>query len=206
MASYTTLDTNSLLPGEPLTSSKVLALNENPAAIAEGGTNAPIARTGWHGYDQTLVGDTTVPFYNDTAVTSANGAETPNFEDGYEYRVLGRAIEAATLSANLVVDVLIDGSWENILTTTGAAGNDKVDFDLWIRSPRRSSRRFVLDYSFAFTDTGAGWGPTNGTQENGLAQIAGDAGDESVITRMRVRTSAGNMDGGEMYLLRRREY
>lgn len=41
MASYTTLDTDGLLPGEPVTSSKMLALNENPTAIAEGVADAP---------------------------------------------------------------------------------------------------------------------------------------------------------------------
>ena len=41
MADYNKIDTNGLLPGEPVTSAKMLALNENPTAIAEGATNAP---------------------------------------------------------------------------------------------------------------------------------------------------------------------
>jgi len=41
MADWTQLDTNSLLPGEPLTSAKALAFFENPIAIAEGAPDAP---------------------------------------------------------------------------------------------------------------------------------------------------------------------
>ena len=41
MADWTELDTNTLLPGEPLTSAKALAFFENPVAIAEGAASAP---------------------------------------------------------------------------------------------------------------------------------------------------------------------
>lgn len=41
MADWTTIDTNSLLPGEPWTSNKALAAFENPQAIAEDATGAP---------------------------------------------------------------------------------------------------------------------------------------------------------------------
>jgi hypothetical protein len=41
MADWTELDTNTLLPGEPLTSAKALAFFENPKAIAEGADDAP---------------------------------------------------------------------------------------------------------------------------------------------------------------------
>jgi len=41
MADWTELDTNTLLPGEPLTSAKALAFFENPVALAEGAADAP---------------------------------------------------------------------------------------------------------------------------------------------------------------------
>jgi len=41
VADWTELDTNTLLPGEPLTSAKALAFFENPVAIAEGAADAP---------------------------------------------------------------------------------------------------------------------------------------------------------------------
>ena len=41
MADWTEIDTNTLLPGEPLTSAKALAFFENPVALAEGAADAP---------------------------------------------------------------------------------------------------------------------------------------------------------------------
>ena len=41
MADWTELDTDTLLPGEPLTSAKALAFFENPVALAEGAADAP---------------------------------------------------------------------------------------------------------------------------------------------------------------------
>jgi len=41
VADWTELDTDTLLPGEPLTSAKALAFFENPVAIAEGAASAP---------------------------------------------------------------------------------------------------------------------------------------------------------------------
>ena len=41
MADWTELDTDTLLPGEPLTSAKALAFFENPIALAEGAADAP---------------------------------------------------------------------------------------------------------------------------------------------------------------------
>jgi len=41
MANWTTIDTNSLLPGSPITSPIMLALEENPRAITEGAVGAP---------------------------------------------------------------------------------------------------------------------------------------------------------------------
>ena len=41
MADWTELDTNTLLPGEPLTSAKALTFFENPKAIAEGADDTP---------------------------------------------------------------------------------------------------------------------------------------------------------------------
>lgn len=41
MASFTELDTNGLLPGEPWTSGKALAVYENPLAMFEGASGAP---------------------------------------------------------------------------------------------------------------------------------------------------------------------
>ena len=44
MAGYNALDPNNLLPGDPITSAIMQALNENPIAISEGAASAPRIR------------------------------------------------------------------------------------------------------------------------------------------------------------------
>lgn len=200
MASWTSQSTSSLLPGEPWTSAKALAAFENPVAIAEGASGAPIVATGWHGYDTTNVGDATTAYY--TGATQTN-VETPNFADGYEYRILGRGIDGGLFGASFRLQYLINGAWETIYTSTSTAGGP-MDFDLWIRSPRRTARRFVLDYSIAFASNASSWSPTNGDQENGLASIADN--NTAVVTRARFNFSSGDVNAGSAFLLRRREF
>ncbi len=201
MASWTNQSTSSLLPGEPWTSAKALAAFENPEAIAEGAAGAPIMQASWHPYNKLNVGDAnTGRFYNGQLLATV---ETPNFADGYEYRILGRGINSSTVSSLFVVDYLIAGSWETIYESTSTDAGP-ADFDLWIRSPRRTARRFLLDYSIAFDPPGTSWGPGNGDQENGVASIADN--NEAVVTRARFSFPSGDVNAGTAFLLRRQEF
>jgi len=201
MASWTSQSTSSLLPGEPWTSAKALAAFENPEAIAEGASGAPIVATGWHGYDTTNVGDATTPFYNGASQATI---ETPDFADGYEYRILGRGVSfTSAVAQTMVVDYLISGAWETIFSSTSNLLGP-LDFDIWFRSPRRSARRFLIDYSIAGASTTTSWSPTNGTQENGVASIADN--NAAVVTRARISFASRTFNAGQIYLLRRREY
>lgn len=202
MASWTSQSTSSLLPGEPWTSAKALAAFENPEAIAEGASGAPILSAAWHGYNAVNVGDgNSGLFYNATSLATV---ETPNFSDGFEYRILGRGITFTPVSGTtMVVEYLIGGAWETIYTSTNS-GVGPLDFDLWLRVPRRSARRFLIDYSVAFASTGSSWGPTNGIQENGVASIADN--NEAVVARARFGFTSRTVNGGQAYLLRRKEF
>jgi len=200
MASWTNQDTNSLLPGEPWTSAKALAAFENPVAYAEQASGAPINRAAWHPYNAVTVNDgNSGAFYTGASSTEI---ECPDFENGFEYRILGRAINfAPNISTTIQVDYLIGGVWERMYDTVSAMAGP-LDFDLWIRSPRRSARRFLLDYSIAADPTGSSWSPTNGTQENGVASIAND--NQNLVTRVRVLAAFRTFDTGTAFLFRRR--
>lgn len=202
MASWTNQSTDSLLPGEPWTSAKALAAFENPVALAEGATGAPIPQTGWHGYNAVTVGDGNVGQFYSGALTEF--VETPNFEDGYEYRLLGRGVTFTpeTIAA-MQIEYLINGAWQEVYATT-AESVGPLDFDIWFRSPRRSARRFLIDYSIAFDPDSSSWSPTNGAQENGVASIADN--NEAVVTRARFTFSGRDVNGGNCFLLRRREF
>jgi len=201
MASWTNQSTSSLLPGEPWTSAKALAAFENPVAYAEQATDAPVNLAAWHPYDLVNVGDgNDGEYYSGQSFTTI---ATPNFEDGFEYRILGRGITFTPTTPNtLQIEYLINGAWERMYdSVSNMAG--PLDLDLWIRSPRRSARRFLLDYSIASASTGSSWSPTNGTQENGVASIADN--NEAVVTQVRFQLASRTFNGGTAVLLRRRE-
>jgi hypothetical protein len=201
MASWTNQDPNSLLPGKPWTSAKALAAFENPTAYAEQASGAPINRAAWHPYDALTVGDgNDGEYYSGQSFTTI---ATPNFENGFEYRILGRGITfTSAVATTLQIDYLINGAWERMYNSVSVM-TGPLDLDLWIRSPRRSARRFLLDYSIAAASTSSSWGPTNGTQENGVASIADN--NAAVVTQVRFQFASRTFNGGNAFLLRRRD-
>ena len=206
MASWTNQSTSSLLPGEPWTSAKALAAFENPEAIAEGASGAPVQTAAWHGYDVLNVGDGNTgeiySFGTDGAVATV---ETPNFESNFEYRLLGFNVGVASTagSSQWNIDALIGGSWTNIATliTSGTVvTSDRFDFDCYIKSPTRS-RKFVATEITAYAE----WiGGSGGLSQNEFTLLS----TPNSITRARVRygSSSPNIGKGTILMLRRREY
>lgn len=203
MASWTNQSTASLLPGEPWTSAKALAAFENPVAIAESAPGSPVNQAHWHPYNMVNIGDgANGRFYNNTSEIEV-AVPFGLFENGYEYRILGRGIDGAGGLSPFRVEYLISGSWETMyLSTSTRLG--PMDFDLWIMSPRRSSRRFTMMYSIAFASTNSSWSSTNGDQETGFATIADN--NAAVVERVRFSFDAVNTTAGEAFLLRRRNF
>jgi hypothetical protein len=70
MAAWTELDPNGLLPGEPWTAAKAGAVFENPKAMAEGATGAPVVNTRAMG--KFSAGDTSAYLDANTTFISGN--------------------------------------------------------------------------------------------------------------------------------------
>lgn len=206
MASWTDQSTDSLLPGEPWTSAKALAAFENPVAITEGASGAPVQTAAWHPYNKTNVGDSGTGVYYSFATDGAVAtAETPNFQDNYEYRLLGvnLGLSSTASAAQWNVDALVDGAWINIATTVvegTVQTDDRFDFDCYIKSPRRN-RIFVAAEYNAYANYLLGEQINNYSRTTALSS-------SNVVTRARVRYNDGSVTigRGEIYLLRRREY
>lgn len=206
MASWTNQSTSSLLPGEPWTSAKALAAFENPTALAEGASGAPVQTAAWHGYDILNVGDgNTGEIYSFATDGAVATVETPNFESNFEYRLLGFNVGLASSGSASTwnIDALIGGSWTNIVTTVTSntvLTSNRFDFDCYIKSPTRSRKFVDVEYT-AYADWIAGSGSNS---ENSLAVL----GTPNSITRARVRygSSSPNIGKGTILMLRRREY
>ena len=205
MTTYQSIGNGQIDQDSPMTQDLFTLLRDNPIAGFEGSTDAPIPTTGWHGNDSNFVGDgNSGLIYNDGGAVA--NVTSPSFVDGFEYRLLGRQlnVDAGGSGASLEVEVLIGGSYETILSV-GGGGTTVIDldFDLWVKSPRRSARRFAMDYSVAFLQTSGGWNST-GTF-SGVSVIAQN-GTDTFISGIRVSMGAGNFTDGQVFLLRRKEF
>jgi hypothetical protein len=99
MTDWTTVDLNNLLPGEPWTSGKALAVYENPIAITEGATGAPkIVATA-------LAGNRLPAFGANTGWAGLTdlGAVDEIFFAGF-VRVVGRAVDPVTFQVRFSND------------------------------------------------------------------------------------------------------
>ena len=115
MTDYTTLDLNTLLPGEPWTSGKALAVYENPIAIAEGATDAP-----------RLYGKAAVPRSQQTelpvlTVTAGSVTADPLHYSGDFFTET--ATSAGWLSSGVVTLVLLSGEISLVATQFAQAAS-----------------------------------------------------------------------------------
>ena len=68
MTTWTTISNAAVAVGGIPSSTTVTALRDNPAAIAETSTGAPVVQAGWHPYDKVTVGDGKTGLIYDFAV------------------------------------------------------------------------------------------------------------------------------------------
>lgn len=103
MASWTDQDTNSLLAGEPWTTSKALAVFENPVALAEGAAGAPKIETAAYGANSVNEPAMKVQQFTESGTVGASGSVTVNIPGNLVFmpRVTGGTIGSTDISAVL---------------------------------------------------------------------------------------------------------
>ena len=189
---------------KPITLQQGRALRDNPIAISEGSTNAPVAQAGWHPYNMAAVGDGATGIFYDFAVHGAQSTiTTPDFVDGYEYAVLLRDISQNTGSETLSVQLYreTDAAYGTAIAVTAAtaiSASDTIDARIELPFVRMSVKGQAVTFF------------TGETQSAGAAVA-------TVGTSMCVRTAqkrtraqfswisgATNFDAGTARLVRRR--
>jgi hypothetical protein len=202
MTTYNTITAAEVAPLAPITSSLGQRWRDNPIAMGEGASTAPLIYAGWHPYNKATVGDSNDGLLYDHAVTGAVGSfETPDFEDGFEY-----AIVIDGLSSNNVPDFQIelyratDAAYS--VATSGTITN--ATFKLYgiarIVYPRvQSIYHSIIWESPLVQDDGLG---------TAIISANGGVFDATIqkISKARVSLSSNQFDAGKAYLLRRREY
>lgn len=200
MATWTSISNSAVAVGGIPSSSTVTALRDNPTALAETASGAPVVFAGWHPVDKVTIGDGKDGLIYDHAVTgNVATVETPDFADGYEYRIIGCDLESNSASngrLNLGAYFETDG-WERLrYTSDGAESSFIFGCDLEIVTPRISKRAHLAD-GFMY--------------RNGL--ITGEGIDSTSyqtpaqkLLKARLYFTNGSIVAGKVYLFRRREY
>lgn len=191
---WTSISNAAVAVGGIPSSTTVTALRDNPGAMAAAENGAPVVFAGWHPRNKVSVGDGITGLEYSHAVNGTQATVTlPDFEDGYEYRIICRDMShnsgtSQTLRVGFfdASDSLLDG----VESGSYSSGTSDIYMDVEVAFPRVAATRtpiFVM--------------------ARGL--VAGnydvDMGSGK-IQRAKVYFSAGSIDGGRIWLLRRREY
>lgn len=202
MTTWTTISNAAVAVGGIPSSSTVTALRDNPSAVAEASTGAPVVFAGWHPYDKVSVGDGKTGLFYDHAVTgTVSSIVTPDFEDGYEYRLvaldLSHDYTLGNSSLRLESYKQTDATYR--LTRNTASGGSSGFFGYYaeFHLPRVASvAHFVMTLAHSGADYSA---------SVDLDSAMYDTPAQKLL-RARLIFSTGNVDGGKAYLFRRREY
>ena len=149
MADWLNITDTQVDPDAPLTSQLAYGWRDNVIAAREGAVNSPYEASGWHPYDGVTIGDGVTGIIYDFAVHGAvTSVTTPDFEDGYEYRLDFDGVVSAAAELRVRLYRETSAAWSGIAyVITGASGYNLTG-SLGIRDPRRSLRVGRVDALF----------------------------------------------------------
>ncbi len=197
MTTYTAISNASVAVGAIPSSTTVTALRDNPIAIAEASAGAPVSVAGWHPVDKVTVGDGKRGLIYDFAVNGAVASVvSPDFVDGYEYRFVAIDVSGASTAA-LYFEVFKQTAAAYVLAIAqgSAAASAKSGLDVTFNMPR-------LDSSW---HSGAYNSWQDGAFDSGTLWTAYNVTNQKLL-RARFRYTTGNIDGGKIWMFRRREF
>lgn len=198
MTTWTTISNSAVAVGGIPSSSTVTALRDNPSAIAESSSGAPVVFAGWHPVDKVTVGDGKTGLIYDYAVSGVVAEVVcPDFQDGYEYRVIGHRLEgdyAGQVRLGLYAYFETDAVYRRVAYGVQTGSNNSFGMDLEIPIPR-ISKTVHMPKGIIFVNNNSGLGYDQ----------AYDATIQK-LSRVKVAFDLGNINSGQIYFFRRREY
>ncbi len=191
-----------LAAGKAVTDEKLQALAENPVASAEASATAIVNETVWHPYNKVTVGDTNDGLIYDAAVSGAVASVvSPDFEDGYEYRFRWDLISFSSGGTTLRIELYRETSAAydavTVISPNVTLAGDDCSGQVEVIRPRLVLKwcpveavSTVTSSSGVITATSTSFFSVNNTAQKRL--------------RARFTPSTGNIDGGKIYMDRRR--
>lgn len=182
-----------------------VAFRDNPIAIAEGSTDAPYVQAAWHPYDGVIIGDGNNGLIYDFSVDgSVASVTTPDFEDGYEYKLYVDRVAQTNISNGAVsmdlykeTDAAYQGLLEDLTDDWDSGGGNGFSAEITIHHPRLSKHKHIVSWVR---------GKTGSTSETSGADGAGASevydGTEQKILRARLNLP-GTKNAGKVFMFRR---
>lgn len=200
MTAWTSILNSAVAVGGIPSSATVTALRDNPIAMAESASGSPINVMGWHPVDKVTVGDGKEGLiYNSATDGTVASVVTPDFEDGYEYRIVIRDLSHNNgTTTTLRIEIYKDPAalYKLLFATSAGNSGDNFGVDAEILTPRLSgtshSGRAVAHVDSAFA--------------NLVPSVDAYYVPAQKILRSRIIFAAGSIDSGKIWLFRRREY
>jgi hypothetical protein len=190
MTAFTDIGAPLVAVGAKPFATTIQALRDNPIAIAEGDTTAPVNSPAWHPYDMVVGSDGAIGrFYNGTVVASV---AAPTMELGYDYMFRGFGLSHNNGAAT---NFLINGT-DPVGTTM--ANTTTIAFMFELPAP------MVTNWIKAAKN---GWYRTSTVGTNALFPASSFFTNfASGLSTFNFTWSAGSFDAGQMFMYRRRNY
>lgn len=154
---YRTIANTETNPISPIVAALMKALEQNPRAIAAGSPSAPAVRAGWHPHGILNVGEGQGVLYDFSVDGGVNSVTSPDFLDGFDYRLiaLGLSHNGASAEMNLQVQRQDNSAWVQLALIAASSSvtlSDSWEFVL----PRATDRyKLVAPSAGASLDMGA---------------------------------------------------
>jgi hypothetical protein len=204
MATWTSISNAAVAVGGIPSSTTVTALRDNPSAIAEASSGAPVMVSGWHPYDKVSIGDGKTGLIYDHAVTgTVPNVVTPDFVDGYEYRILALGLRhnAALIGTDrrLQLEAFKQTDAVYRLVRQSGEGTNNKDFGYHAEFyfPRlESTSHFVMTMTYR-----DGVFSANIDADSAMFDTPAQK-----ILRARISFTGDSIAAGKVWMFRRREY
>jgi hypothetical protein len=191
---WTTISNAAVAVGGIPSSTTMTALRDNPASIAAAENGAPVVFAGWHPPAKVSIGDGEDGLEYSHAINGTQAIWTlPDFQDGYEYRIICRDMSHNS-GSNQTLQVGFYDNSDSFLSgcQSGSYNAATIDFRLDVqvmlpRVPADETDVLVLGKGVTVTSFG-------------INMFGGK------IQRAKVFFSGGSIDAGKIWMLRRREY
>lgn len=200
MTSYITINNTEIDPDSPITADLMTKLRDNPIAMAEGASGSPLNIAGWQPYDY-LSGGTGI-IYSNAVSGNVASFESPAFADDYDYMFIFETVSLTSASpAALAVAMYREtsaaySSAGNFFTGPTSAVNTTSGYAN-IFYPRKTSRSHLIN-GYVVEDA------ANSTTVGVSCNVAVNHTTAQKIGKVRFSASTGSIDGGIVYMYRRR--